>query len=112
MASANKLKFLGRKKEKIEKMKVFLKQTGTNFDFIPNVSGEIKSLSKLCGIKIKKIKKICPRLQAYYENRCEVSRHGLKEVLGAIEKFGKVTDDAKEKAENLRLLTTSDIFWD
>jgi len=83
-----------------------------NTDLIPNINGLIKIAVKYSKTNVKRLKKQCPKLQAYYENRCLPSREGLKEVIGFIRKYGKVDEGINSLLHYLFNLADSEIFWD
>jgi chromosome segregation protein len=99
-----------RSKNKIDALKRIKKwniESSTSIDVIPSLNHIIKEIVKKAKINIKKIKKTCPKLQAYYENRCECTRDGLIEVLNVLSKYVD-----KKELEPLYMLANSDIFWD
>ncbi len=82
-----------------------------NLDLVPNVNVLFKKIVKESDINIKKSKGPCPKLQAYYENRCECSREGILEVLKFLE--GGVRDNKLKKLmDKLRLFANSHLYWD
>ena len=83
-----------------------------NTDLIPNVNGIIKVLIKKSGISVKNLRKRHPKLAAYYEDRCECSRAGIKEVIGIVDRYGTKSDDTYNIIYQLLLLAESDILWD
>jgi chromosome segregation protein len=109
---ANCLKFVGKKSEALEKIKLLNLKPNPNLDLIPEVNSLLKNLIKLSGIKVKRFKKISPKLVSYYENRCLPSRQGLLETLSIIAEHGRVIGLAKTIYDYLKLLADSDIYWD
>lgn len=109
---ADALNFVGEKKATLEKMKKIDCKSNPNIDLIPNINTEIRKLAKLAKINVKKLKKVCPKLDAYCYNQCEISREGLTEVMKLIEAKGKLGKEAKNIIENMKKLASSDIFWD
>ncbi|MFH0830400.1 MAG: LAGLIDADG family homing endonuclease [Candidatus Aenigmatarchaeota archaeon] len=101
-----------RKVAAVERIRSKAVKGNPNVDLIPDINGVIKTLVRLCGVKIKPLRKACPKLAAYYEGRCECSRDGLAEVLDVMEKNGRSGKDAKRMIKYLRVLAESDIFWD
>ncbi|MDI6806763.1 MAG: LAGLIDADG family homing endonuclease, partial [Candidatus Aenigmarchaeota archaeon] len=83
-----------------------------NVDLVPNLNNLFKNLVRILKINIKQIRKICPKLQAYYENRCECSRLGLKEVVQFVTKNYVLDEEAKKIIDMLNAFANSDIFWD
>lgn len=109
----NKIVFRNKQKEKIaNKIKNMETTVNPNVDLIPNPNTLIRQLVKETKISIKKNRKICPKLQAYYETRCDCSRKGIGEIVEIIEKHGTINDTAKAIINQLKLLSDSDIFWD
>ena len=106
------LHFVGRKSGKLEEIKKLKVRTNPNLDLIPDINGLLKEIIKLSGIKIKRIRRICPKLAAYYENRCLPSRQGLSEVLSVIAEHGKINGLSRAIYDYLKLLANSDIYWD
>ncbi len=106
------LELKGRKKFKVDKIKELNQARNPNIDLVPNANFLVKELVKECKINIKKVKKICPKLDAYCYNQCECSRNGLKEVIDAIRSHGNVTARAEIIISQLLMLADSDIFWD
>ncbi len=109
---AHCLKFVGKKSEKLERIKLLDLKPNPNLDLIPEVNSLFKNLIKLSGIKVKRFKKISPKLVSYYENRCLPSRQGLLEALSIIAEHSSLTGLAKTIYDYLKLLTNSDIYWD
>ncbi|MBU1090373.1 MAG: hypothetical protein KKC42_00830, partial [Candidatus Omnitrophica bacterium] len=109
---ASYLKFVGKKSEKLEILKSLSLKSNPNLDLIPEVNQLFKSLVKLAGVKVKKLRKISPKLASYYENRCLPSPGGLREALSIIAEFGKISGLAESIFEYLKLLANSDIYWD
>ncbi|MBI5144981.1 MAG: AAA family ATPase, partial [Candidatus Omnitrophica bacterium] len=106
------LNFAGKKADRLELIKKLDYKTNPNLDLIPEVNHVIKNLVKLSGIKIKRIRKISPKLAAYYENRCLPSRGGLAEALSIIAEHGQISGLAKAIYDYLKVLANSDIYWD
>ncbi len=109
---ARYLKFVGKKSEKLERIKLLDLKPNPNLDLIPEVNSLFKNLIKLSGIKVKRFKKISPKLVSYYENRCLPSRQGLLEALSIIAEHSSLTGLAKTIYDYLKLLANSDIYWD
>jgi intein/homing endonuclease len=109
---ANQLTLVGAKSRKIEQIKKLNYKTNLNLDLIPGVNAAIRSLVKLSGIKIKRFRKIAPKLVAYYENRCLPTRQGLQDSLSIISEHGRISGLAEAAYEYLKLLANSDIYWD
>jgi chromosome segregation protein len=106
------LRFRGKKREKLEQVKLIECNPNPNHDLIPQVNGIIKKLVKEVKVNIKKEKKNNPKLQAYYENRCEASREGIKEAINTIRNAGAIEQESKKDIEWLNLLSESDVLWD
>lgn len=109
---ANLLSFVGEKARKLEKIKISDYKTNLNLDLIPEVNRSFKTLVKLSGLKVKRLKKISPKLVSYYENRCLPSRQGLLEVLSIIGEHGEISGLAKPIFDYLKTVANSDIYWD
>jgi len=109
---ASYLRFVGKKAQKLEKIKSLDYKTNLNLDLIPEINGVFKTLIKLSGIKVKKLKKISPKLVSYYEDRCLPSRQGLLEALSIVVEHGQLSGLAKSIYDYLKLLANSDIYWD
>ena len=109
---AQVLRFAGEKSKKLEEIKRLSYKTNLNIDLIPGINHIFRDLVKLSGVKIKKLRKTCPRLAAYYEDRCLPSRQGLLEALGIIAEHGKLLGLAKSLFDYLKSLANSDIYWD
>jgi len=84
-----------------------------NIDVIAGISPLVKDLIKMTGIKIKRIRKVSPKLAAYYENRCDASREGIHEVIKTVRAYA---DSVDEKAEGiisqLKRIAISDVAYD
>ena len=106
------LNFVGRKSEKLEQIKNLNYKTNLNLDLIPEVNQTFKTLVKLSGIKVKRFKKISPKLVSYYENRCLPTRQGLLEALSIVAEHSSLTGLAKTIYDYLKSLANSDIYWD
>ena len=109
---ADLLNFVGKKSEKINHIRGLENKANPNLDLIPEINAALKALVKFSGIKLKRFRKISPKLAAYYENRCLPSRQGLLEVLSIIAEHGDLTGLARSIYEYLKLLAVSDIYWD
>jgi chromosome segregation protein len=109
---ASLLNFVGRKSKKLEQIRKLNYKTNLNLDLIPEINRIIKELVKLSGIKIKRFRKISPKLAAYYENMCLPTRQGLLEALSIIAEHGRLTGLAKNIFDYLKSLANSDIYWD
>ena len=81
---ADLLNFVGKKSEKINHIRGLENKANPNLDLIPEINAALKALVKFSGIKLKRFRKISPKLAAYYENRCLPSRQGLLEVLSIL----------------------------
>ncbi|MDI6825768.1 MAG: LAGLIDADG family homing endonuclease [Candidatus Aenigmarchaeota archaeon] len=95
-----------------EEIKTINVKYNPNLDLIPGINKLIKKIVREARVSVKANKRLCPKLQAYYENKCECSRNGLLEVLSFIEEKGKITEKTRKKIEYLRNLAKSDIYWD
>ncbi|PIP19580.1 MAG: hypothetical protein COT38_02360 [Candidatus Omnitrophica bacterium CG08_land_8_20_14_0_20_41_16] len=109
---ASLLNFVGDKAKKLTEIKNLDYKTNLNLDLIPEVNQILKDLIKLAGIKVKRFRKISPKLAAYYENRCLPTRQGLLEVLSIIIEHGKISGLARSFYDYLKMLVNSDIYWD
>lgn len=110
--AAQKLLFVGEKKHALEKLRGLPSANNPNNDLIPAVTTIVKEAAKKAGVKIKNNRRSCPKLGAYYEQRCEASRSGLLEVIEQIKLLGTEASNASEQLNRLRLLATSDVYWD
>ncbi len=102
----------GRKKETADKIKRLEFVRNSNIDTIPDINAIIKSLVRECKISIKKTRSECPKLAAYYEDRCACSRNGIREIVEVIKKYGSITPRASALMNQLLLIADSDILWD
>lgn len=109
---ARVLRFVGEKSKKLEEVKKLNYKTNLNIDLIPGINSIFKDLVKLSGVNVKKLRKTCPRLAAYYEDRCLPSRQGLLEALGIVAEHGKLLGLAKSLFDYLKSLANSDVYWD
>jgi chromosome segregation protein len=109
---ANLLHFSGKKNEKLEKIRSLEYKTNPNLDLIPEINKLFKALVKSSGIKVKRLKKISPRLVSYYEDRCLPGRRGLKEALNIVAEHGEFTALSKPIFDYLMSVADSDIYWD
>ncbi|MDD5195440.1 MAG: LAGLIDADG family homing endonuclease [Candidatus Omnitrophica bacterium] len=103
------LNFVGKKKNILKEINSLEIKSNPNFDVIPNINLVIKEFIKSSGISVKKTKKICPKLAAYYENTCLPTRNGILEVLKQINNQ-PVYDKSLEA--KLSIFANSDIYWD
>jgi len=110
--AASIMNFAGKKQEKIACLLQYNCKSNPNRDLIPEVNGLIRQLVKESGIKLKKVRKLHPKLAAYYEDRCLPSRKGLREVVDVIEEFDQGNEELNNRLEHLRLLSHSDVAWD
>ncbi len=109
---AGLLRFVGEKSKKVEKIRTLDYKTNLNLDLIPEVNKVFKTLVKLSGINVKRIKKISPRLVSYYEDRCSPTRQGLREALSIVAEHGILSGLAKSIFDYLATIANSDIYWD
>ncbi|MBM3244011.1 MAG: hypothetical protein FJZ12_04185, partial [Candidatus Omnitrophica bacterium] len=112
LSLAKNLRFVGKKAEKLQTLRELNYKTNPNLDLIPEVSKVFKELVRLSGIKVKRLKKISPKLVAYYENRCLPSRQGLLEALSIISEYGRLNGLSRATYNYLKTLAESDIYWD
>lgn len=105
------LNLVGKKKEFINNIASANCNPNPNLDLIPGINSYIKNYIKSNNINVKKTRKRCPKLAAYYENSCEPSRTGIKEVIGIVEKEPS-SQDFSQEAKRLMLFTESDVYWD
>lgn len=106
------LHIVGEKRHKISKIIQSPLKPNPNLDLITGLSGLIRQLVKEVKIKVKPLRKICPKLAAYCENRCLVSRTGLKEILTLIKERGDFNSGAMRLFGLLEKISVSDIFYD
>jgi chromosome segregation protein len=109
---ANLLHFVGKKTQKLDALRHLHYKENLNLDLIPEVNQTFKTLIKLAGIKIKRLKKISPRLVSYYENKCLPTRQGLQESLSIVSEHGQLSGLGKAIFDYLKMLADSDIYWD
>jgi chromosome segregation protein len=107
----NRLNFVGYKRGVLEDIKKVNLKSNPNFDVIPDINRIVKEFIKSSEISVKKIKGICAKLVAYYENVCLPSRGGILQTIKTIERYapGKGNEELKS---HLVKLATSDIYWD
>jgi len=107
------LNFVGKKQEKLKKLRELTYNSNPNTDLIPNINELVRRFIKDSGVNIKKSKKTCPKMQAYYGNRCLPSRAGLCEIIEYVEKNrnGNAVKGI-ELESRLKTVANSDIFWD
>ncbi|MFA5320258.1 MAG: hypothetical protein WC418_03665, partial [Candidatus Omnitrophota bacterium] len=109
---AGLLNFVGAKSERLEEVKALDHKTNLNLDLIPEINGILKDLVKLSGVKVKRFRKISPKLAAYYENRCLPTRQGLLEVLSIVSEHGRISGLARFLYDYLKTMAVSDVYWD
>ncbi len=109
---AGLLDFKGKKAEKLHEIRSLNYKTNLNLDLIPEINGLVKELIKSAKIKVKRFKKISPKLVAYYENRCLITRQGLEEVLSIIAEHAELSGLSRNIYDYLKTLASSDIYWD
>ncbi len=109
---AAKLSFVGKKSDKLTQIRSYQGKSNPNHDLIPEVNAIFKILVKLSGLKVKRFRKLSPKLASYYENRCLPSRQGLLEALSIISEHAQITGAAKTIFDYLKRLGNSDIYWD
>ncbi|MBU4311961.1 MAG: chromosome segregation protein SMC [Candidatus Omnitrophica bacterium] len=107
------LNFVGKKQEKLEGIRRLTVNSNPNIDLIPSINNLLKKYIKDSGINIKKSKSSCPKIGAYYENRCLPSRGGLLEILEYIRKNKNGSSRIDFGLESrLKTISDSDVFWD
>src|SRR3989344_3063794 len=86
------------KRETLESWVSKNKVPNPNSDLLPKeVNKYIKNLTSLLGIKIKNEKKKYPKLGAYYEDICQPSREGIRDLLIFFEdKLAKIVNAFSE----------------
>ncbi|MBI4354933.1 MAG: chromosome segregation protein SMC [Candidatus Omnitrophica bacterium] len=109
---AKQLRFVGRKRGRLEELTQLPIADNPNLDLIPGVNGVVKRLVRQAGVNVKAIRQQCPKLAAYYEDRCLASRGGIREVVEIARAIGSFRSDETRLAEDLLRLTTSDVYWD
>jgi len=109
---AGLLNFVGAKSVKLDEVRALDYKTNPNLDLIPEINGILKELVKLSGVKIKRFRKISPRLAAYYENRCFPTRQGLLEALSIVSEHGRISGLARSLYDYLKTIAVSDVYWD
>ena len=107
------LNFKGKKQKVLKKLRKLEYNSNPNMDLIPNLDELLRKFIKDSAVNIKKSKRFCPKLEAYYRKECLPSRRGLEEVLGYIKKNrnGKAIIDTEIEAK-LKAVIDSDVFWD
>jgi chromosome segregation protein len=106
------LRFKGRKAERLKLMLSHDYACNPNLDLIPGINGLFKDLIKRAGINVKRVRKLSPKLAAYYEDRCLPSRQGLKEALAVVAEHGVLSGFAKVTYDYLASLADSAVYWD
>ncbi|MDO8602362.1 MAG: chromosome segregation protein SMC [Candidatus Omnitrophota bacterium] len=108
------LDFKGKKQDKLKLLRDFKSNSNPNVDLIPNVNELIRRFVKDSGVKIKRSKKLCPKLEVYYRNGCLPSRAGICEIIDYVNKNKNDMAGAEciELEGILRKIADSDIFWD
>ncbi|MFH1868344.1 MAG: chromosome segregation protein SMC [Candidatus Omnitrophota bacterium] len=105
------LNLVGKKKTSLEYIAAINKNSNPNYDLIPGINSYIKGYIRQNNVNVKKTKKACPKLAAYYEDSCEPSRGGIKEVVATVD--GDLSlQDLSPEAKRLLLFAESDIYWD
>jgi chromosome segregation protein len=110
--AAQKLSFVGEKQQALEKLRSLPLVNNPNNDLIPTATDLVKEAARQAEIRIKKNRRSCPKLGAYYEQTCEASRSGLLEVIEQIKLLGETPNQAASKLDILSTLATSDVYWD
>jgi len=107
------LDFVGKKQERLKNIRKLTYNSNPNMDLIPNINGLVKRFITDSGISVKKSKKTCPKIGAYYSNGCMPSRAGLCEIIDYIKKNrnGNIRKDI-ELESRLKTISDSDVFWD
>lgn len=106
------LTFIGDKQIMLERVRSLGKEGPTLADCLPNMTLVIRTALKRAGIKVKPLRKQYPRLAAYNEGRCMVTRRGLQEVVEVLQKFSTRTAETHPVIDHLQRLARSDIVWD
>ncbi len=109
---ATHLRFVGKKSEKLAHMKNVSLKSNPNLDVLPEVNEAFKSLVRLSGLSVKKLRKISPRLASYYENGCLPTRQGMKEALSVVAEHSEGDGLARVLSGHLKKVADSDIYWD
>ncbi len=109
---ANLLEFRGEKRQALARLRALDQAPNPNDDVVPGVTPLVKVLVQQAGIPLKRHRGVFPTLAAYYEQRCEATRPGLKRALDAISALGQWTPDIAVACDTLRTLATSDLYWD
>ena len=105
------MKLVGKKKEALNTIISLNKNSNPNYDLIPGIIPHVKDYVRFNKVNVKQTKKACPKLAAYYENICEPSREGIKEVVTVVE--GDTSTQAlSSRARRLMMFAESDIYWD
>ncbi len=108
---ANGMNLVGKKKEILNKIASINSSPNPNLDLIPSINSYIKDYIQSNNISVKKTRKISPKLEAYYGDRCEPSRAGIKEVVALVEEK-TASQGFSQEAKRLMLFAESDVYWD
>src|SRR6266550_5603952 len=106
------LRFLGGKQKQLDLLRVLDADVNPNHDVIPGLTPLVREAARLAGVNVKRNRGRCPRLAAYVEGRCEVTRPGLHQVVALMEQTGASPRLARPLLDRLTTLTGSDLYWD
>ncbi|MGZ3583716.1 MAG: LAGLIDADG family homing endonuclease, partial [Ktedonobacterales bacterium] len=109
---AQRLSFAGIKQHALDVLRVLPLASNPNLDLVPGVTGIVKEAARLAKVSVKRHRAGRAKLAAYVEGRCEASRGGLIEVTKQIEELGLRSDLAYNQLKHLKMLATSDAYWD
>ncbi|MBU2103238.1 MAG: hypothetical protein KKF80_07555, partial [Candidatus Omnitrophica bacterium] len=104
------LHFVGRKRKVLDAMKALSTKSNPNYDVVPGIHALMKQFTQSSGVSIKREKRHCPRLAAYYEGACLPSRQGILEVVDYLQRVS--VSCAAGLSERLNAFAMSDIYWD
>jgi len=104
------LNLVGEKKKVLKEISKISVKANPNFDIIPNINYLIKEYIKSSKISVKRAKKQCPKLAAYYEDACFPSRRGILEVIEEIKQISSTFN--RKLYSKLLTFATSDVYWD
>ena len=109
---AGVLRFVGAKQEALTRFAKANRQPNHNLDLIPGLTPVIRNLTKTSGLRVKALRSESPRLAAYSEGRCEVSRMGVAQIVDLARQYGTQTTQTEAILQHLRRLAESDLYWD
>jgi len=106
------LDFRGAKRSALERLREIDCAQNPNDDVLPGATRLVKDFIRQAHVSVKRVRKECPTLAAYYEQRCDATRPGIQRVLETVRRSGQWNGQVTESAERLQTLATSDLYWD